>query len=103
MGKHLRRLTFWSRFHSKARYSLSVVSQKRHEKINSLKEEQEPEISEPPRILKCLMSDDGGEAAKDVLNVEGHDISEEKSWRIAANVGAVAVACTTFFLFGYFA
>ena len=53
--------------------------------------------------MKCLVKDGEDEGQKDVLNVEGHDITEERSWMIAANVGAVVVTCTTCFLFGYFA
>ena len=60
--------------------------------------------SSVPGCLKCLISDEAqNEESADLLNVEGHSIVEEKNWRIAANVGAIVITCTTTFLFGFFA
>merc|ERR1711868_210259 len=104
-GKASRRLTFWTRFHPKARYSLTVVSRNRHkceEKLNP--PDENAAGSTVPGCLKCLISDEAqNEESADLLNVEGHSIVEEKNWRIAANVGAIAITCTTTFLFGFFA
>jgi len=101
--KHLRRLTFWTRFHPKPRVSLSAKSQQkkvyRREKLGL----EEEESAEPPRCLRrCIKSDDNTKSEAP-LNVEGHSIHEDFTWSIAANIGAVVVTCTTCFLFGFFA
>merc|ERR1712130_10725 len=104
--KHLRRLTYWTRFHPKARESLSMLSLERHRRMELMKGDDEKDAeqaAESGGCLKCLVKEGEDEGQKDVLNVEGHDITEERSWMIAANVGAVVVTCTTCFLFGYFA
>lgn len=104
--KHLRRLTFWTRFHKKARYSLSILSRERHAKIDAMNPEAvDEEESDPPKWLKCcIATEEGGKGSSgEVLNVEGHSIEEERSWMIAANCGAVFVTCATVFLFAFFA
>ena len=35
-------------------------------------------------------------------NIEGFSIVEDKNWELAANIGAVAITCLTFFLYGFF-
>lgn len=100
--KHLRRLTFWTRFHPKPRVSLSIESQKKKEFRREKLGIEDEATSAPPACMKRCVNEDGDQAAQKV-NVEGHSIEEDPTWARAADIGAITVTCATCFLFGYFA
>jgi len=94
----IRRLTFWTRKHPKARKSLTVISEN---KKNASQQKEKDQNSGASRFKRICFGETTEEKVK--INVNGYSIEEEKSWQNAANIGAVFVLTVCAFLYGYFA
>ena len=97
----IRRLTFWTRKHPKARQSLTVLSEKKKNAIQQKEKAQNSKTVGDSRIKKLCFGETTEEKVK--INVNGYSIEEDKNWKIAANIGAVFVLTVCAFLYGYFA
>merc|ERR1719370_1874417 len=97
-SKYLRRLTYWTRNHPRPRVSMTTLSQEKKKLREEKFGKEDKKDTEPGCLARCIKEENTETDIR--VNVQGYSIKEKKSWNIAANVGAVLVTCTTFFLFG---
>ena len=91
-------MTFWTRKHPKARKSLTVISEN---KKKSCQQKEKSQNLNESRFKRICFGETTEEKVK--INVNGYSIEEEKTWKIAANIGAAFVLTVCAFLYGYFA
>lgn len=70
-------------------------------KKNASQQNENDQNSSESRFKRICFGETTEEKVK--INVDGYSIEEEKSWQIAANIGAVFVLTVCAFLYGYFA
>ena len=70
-------------------------------KKNVSQQKEKDQNSGASRFKKICFGETTEEKVK--INVNGYSIEEKKSWKTAANIGAVFVLTVCAFLYGYFA